>query len=56
MSSRIHLNGSDWLIRDFYGEDWRWRGSPLPIPVHARCLAGGRELSMIRVETIHDKN
>jgi beta-mannosidase len=30
MSSRIDLNGSDWLVKDFYGEDWRWRGSHLP--------------------------
>ncbi len=30
MSSRIDLNGSDWLIKEFYGEDWRWRGSHLP--------------------------
>jgi beta-mannosidase len=30
MNSRISLNGSDWLFKDFYGEDWRWRGSHLP--------------------------
>src|SRR5215216_4137941 len=30
MSSRIYLNGSDWFVKDFYGEDWRWRGSHLP--------------------------
>ena len=30
MSSCISLNGSDWLFKDFYGEDWRWRGSHLP--------------------------
>src|SRR5215208_1176561 len=30
MSSRIYLNGSDWLVKGFYGEDWRWRGSHLP--------------------------
>jgi hypothetical protein len=29
MTSRIPLNGSDWLFKDFYGEDWRWRGSHL---------------------------
>lgn len=22
---RISLNGDDWLFKDFYGEDWRWR-------------------------------
>lgn len=30
MNSRISLNGDDWLFKDFYGEDWRWRGSHLP--------------------------
>jgi beta-mannosidase len=30
MNRRILLNGSDWLLKDFYGEDWRWRGSHLP--------------------------
>ena len=30
MNSRISLNGSDWLFKDFYGEDGRWRGSHLP--------------------------
>ena len=30
MSKSISLNGSDWLFKDFYGEDWRWRGSHLP--------------------------
>ncbi|MAT45024.1 MAG: hypothetical protein CL609_22050 [Anaerolineaceae bacterium] len=25
--NRIFLNGDDWLFKDFYGEDWRWRGS-----------------------------
>jgi beta-mannosidase len=30
MNSRISLNGSDWLFKEFYGEDWRWRGSHLP--------------------------
>jgi beta-mannosidase len=30
MNSRIYLNGSDWQFKDFYGEDWRWRGSHLP--------------------------
>ena len=30
MNKRISLNGSDWLFKDFYGEDWRWRGSHLP--------------------------
>jgi beta-mannosidase len=30
MNRRIPLNGSDWLFKDFYGEDWRWRNSHLP--------------------------
>src|SRR5688572_8664180 len=30
MNRRISLNGSDWLFKDFYGEDWRWRNSHLP--------------------------
>jgi beta-mannosidase len=30
MNRRISLNGSDWLFKDFYGEDWRWRDSHLP--------------------------
>lgn len=30
MSRRISLNGDDWLFKDFYGEDWRWRGAHLP--------------------------
>ena len=30
MSKRILLNGDDWLFKDFYGEDWRMRGSHLP--------------------------
>jgi beta-mannosidase len=29
MNRRISLNGSDWLFKDFYGEDWRWRNSHL---------------------------
>jgi beta-mannosidase len=24
---RITLNGSDWLFKDYYGEDWRWRNA-----------------------------
>lgn len=28
MNKRISLNGSNWLFKDFYGEDWR--GSHLP--------------------------
>ncbi len=27
---RISLNGSDWLFKDFYGEDWRWRDAHKP--------------------------
>jgi hypothetical protein len=23
MNKRISLNGSNWLFKDFYGEDWR---------------------------------
>jgi len=30
MNRRISLNDSDWLFKDFYGEDWRWRDSHLP--------------------------
>jgi beta-mannosidase len=30
MSKRISLNGSDWLFKDFYGEDWRWHNSHMP--------------------------
>lgn len=30
MNRRIPLNGSDWLFKDFYGEDWRWHSSHLP--------------------------
>ncbi|HKY54323.1 MAG TPA: glycoside hydrolase family 2 TIM barrel-domain containing protein [Anaerolineales bacterium] len=30
MNRRISLNGNDWLFKDFYGEDWRWRNSHLP--------------------------
>jgi beta-mannosidase len=30
MPSRISLNGSDWLFKEFYGEDWRWRNSHMP--------------------------
>lgn len=26
----ISLNGPDWQFKDFYGEDWRWRGAHLP--------------------------
>src|SRR5688572_16576790 len=29
MNRRVFLNGSYWLFKDFYGEDWRWRGSHL---------------------------
>ncbi|WP_274650805.1 glycoside hydrolase family 2 protein [Paenibacillus humicola] len=27
---RISLNGSDWLLKDFVGEDWIWRNSEKP--------------------------
>jgi beta-mannosidase len=30
MHNRIFLNGSHWFVKDFYGEDWRLRGSHLP--------------------------
>jgi len=30
MNKRISLKGSNWLFKDFYGKDWRWRGSHLP--------------------------
>jgi len=28
VNSRISLNGSYWLSKDFYGEYWCWRVSP----------------------------
>jgi hypothetical protein len=30
MNSPISLNGSDWLFKDFYAKDGRWRASHLP--------------------------
>src|ERR1051325_1031777 len=30
MNKHISLNGSDWLFKDFYGEDWRWRDAHKP--------------------------
>jgi beta-mannosidase len=30
MSQIISLNGADWLFKEFYGEDWRWRNAHLP--------------------------
>jgi beta-mannosidase len=27
---KISLNGSDWLFKGFYGEDWRWRNAHKP--------------------------
>ena len=39
MSRRISLNGSDWLLKEFYGEDWRWRNSHMP---DSRDLRGWR--------------
>lgn len=28
---RISLGGSDWQVKEYYGEDWRWRDAHLPI-------------------------
>ena len=28
---RISLGGSDWQIKEYYGEDWRWRDAHMPI-------------------------
>jgi len=39
MNKRISLNGSDWLLKEFYGEDWRWRDSHMP---DSRDLRGWR--------------
>jgi beta-mannosidase len=39
MNRRISLNGSDWLFKEFYGEDWRWRNSHMP---DSRDLRGWR--------------
>lgn len=30
MQQRIDLNGSDWLYKDFVGEDWVWRNAEKP--------------------------
>ncbi|MBX3062722.1 MAG: hypothetical protein KF726_07090 [Anaerolineae bacterium] len=27
---QLSLDGEDWLLKEFYGEDWRWRNSHLP--------------------------
>ena len=29
--TRISLNGSDWHIKAYYGEDWRWRDAHMPV-------------------------
>ena len=39
MNRHISLNGSDWLFKEFYGEDWRWRNSHMP---ESRDLRGWR--------------
>jgi beta-mannosidase len=39
MNRRVSLNGSDWLFKEFYGEDWRWRDSHMP---DSRDLRGWR--------------
>ncbi len=39
MNKRISLNGSAWLFKEFYGEDWRWRNSHMP---ESRDLRGWR--------------
>jgi hypothetical protein len=45
MNRRISLNGSDWLFKDFYGEDWRWRDSHLPKSRGWKSQPGKRSLS-----------
>ncbi len=30
MTNTISLSGSDWLFKEFYGEDWRWRNAHKP--------------------------
>ena len=29
--TQISLNGDDWQIKDYYGEDWRWRDSHISV-------------------------
>jgi beta-mannosidase len=36
LTTRISLNGEEWLFRDFVGEDWRWRNAHMPAALDAR--------------------
>jgi uroporphyrinogen decarboxylase len=40
MNKRTFLNGSDWLLKEFYGEDWCWRDSHMPDSRDLRGLDG----------------
>jgi len=37
MQKRISLNGSDWQLKSFLGEDWRWRKAYHPETRDRRC-------------------
>ncbi|MDB4865699.1 MAG: hypothetical protein JWR03_32, partial [Cohnella sp.] len=41
MTQRISLNGSDWLYKDFVGEDWIWRDAEKPDTKDARWWRKG---------------
>jgi len=41
VSVRIDLNGSDWLFKDFVGEDWVWRNAEKPDSRDARWWRKG---------------
>lgn len=41
MTERICLNGSDWLFKDFVGEDWIWRNAEKPNTLDVRWWRKG---------------
>ncbi len=41
MEQRISLNGTDWKIKEFYGEDWLWRQSHMPNTLDTRGWRAG---------------
>ena len=41
MVETISLNGDDWLLKDFYGEDWKWRSSFMPGTTDVRWWRSG---------------
>jgi beta-mannosidase len=43
LPTQLSLNGRDWLLKDFYGEDWRWRNSHL---LNTRDVRGWRPASV----------